>query len=66
MTDTGAIIPAGLYKTLPATQFLGIGTLFQVKQSIEWIKCIGPEGHVEIIKPKVADRAKICYNSEEL
>lgn len=27
-----------------STCFLGIGTLSQVKQSVEGIKCVGPEG----------------------
>lgn len=26
-----------------STQFLGIGTLSQVKQGLKWNKCIGPE-----------------------
>lgn len=28
-----------------------------MKQSIEWIKCVGPEGQIEILKPCVAGKA---------
>lgn len=34
-------------------QFLGIGTLSQVKQ-IRWIEYMGPEGHIGKLKPYVA------------
>ena len=40
-----------------STQFVVIGTLSQVKQSVKWIKCIGPKGQVKILKPYVADMA---------
>lgn len=69
--DTGAIISQESWNpNWPlqdvATQFLGIGTLFQVKQSIEWIKCVGPEGHVEILKTKVADIAMNSWGKDLL
>lgn len=40
-----------------STQFVGITTLYQVKKSVEWIKCVGPEGQVEMLKLYVADIA---------
>lgn len=38
-------------------QFQGVGTLSQIKQSIRWLKCIGPEGQVGKLRPYVADIA---------
>ena len=38
-------------------QFLGIGTLSQVKQSTRWVKCRGPEGQKERLRPYVANIA---------
>ena len=38
-------------------QFLGIGTLSQVKQSTRWVECIGPEGQKGRLRPYVANIA---------
>ena len=38
-------------------QFLGIGTLSQVKQSMRWVECIGPEGQKGRLRPYVANIA---------
>ena len=36
-------------------QFLGIGTISQVKRGIRWLECIGPEGQKGWLKPYMAD-----------
>ena len=38
-------------------QFLGTGTLSQVKQSTRWVECIGPEGQRGRMRPYVANIA---------
>ncbi|KAL1770787.1 protease, partial [Sigmodon hispidus] len=38
-------------------QFLGIGTLSQVKQSVRWLECIGPEGQRGRLKSYMANIA---------
>lgn len=40
-----------------STQFVGIRTFSPVKQSVEWIKCTGPEGQEGTSKPYMADAA---------
>jgi hypothetical protein len=36
-------------------RFQGVGTLSQVKQSVRWPKCIGPEGQIGKLKPYVTN-----------
>lgn len=36
-------------------QFIGISRLSQIKQSIQWITCVGPEGQTGKLIPYVAD-----------
>ena len=38
-------------------QFLGIGKLFQIKQSMRWVKCVGQEGQIGKLRPYVAEIA---------
>lgn len=38
-------------------QFLGIETMSQVKQSMRWVQCIGPEGQRRRLWPYVANIA---------
>ena len=38
-------------------QFLGIGTLSQVKQSTKWVECLRPEGQRGRLRPYVANIA---------
>ena len=46
--DMSIITPESCHLNWPLQeadiQFLGIGTLSQVKQSMRWVECIGPEG----------------------
>lgn len=65
MVDTGADVTIISPKSWPISwplqgvdmQFQGVGTLSQIKQSIRWLKCIGPEGQVGKLRPYVADIA---------
>lgn len=65
LVDTGAdvtiITPESWHPHWPLKrvdiQFLGIGTLSQIKQSLKWIECIGPEGQRARLKPYVANVA---------
>jgi hypothetical protein len=78
MGDNGADVTIISPKSKPASwplqevgiQFQGGGTLSQIKQSIRWLKCTGPEGEVEKLTRYVADIAinlwgKIHYSSEK-
>ena len=38
-------------------QFLGIGTLSQVRQSMRWVECIGLEGQIGKQRPYIANIA---------
>ena len=38
-------------------QFLGIGTLSRVRQSMRWVNCIGPDGQIGKLRPYVANIA---------
>ena len=63
LVDTGAdvsiITPQSWHPRWPLRavdmEFLGIGTISKVKQSIRWLDCIGPEGQKGRLKPYVAD-----------
>lgn len=63
MVDTGADVTAITRKSWPPLwplqevdiQFQGVGTLSQVKQSVRWLKCTGPEGQIGKLRPYVAD-----------
>ncbi|KAL6068070.1 hypothetical protein STEG23_001423 [Scotinomys teguina] len=65
LVDTGAdvtiITPKSWHPNWPLqevnVQFLGIGTLSQIKQSLRWVECIGPEGQRGRLKPYVANVA---------
>ena len=65
MLDTGAncsiITPESWLPSWPLVdvniQFLGIGSISQVKQSSRWLECIGPEGQRGFLKPYVANIA---------
>ncbi|KAL6040906.1 hypothetical protein STEG23_037882 [Scotinomys teguina] len=65
LVDTGAdvtiITPKSWHPNWPLqevnVQFLGIGTLSQIKQSSRWVECIGPEGQRGRLKPYVANVA---------
>ena len=46
-------------------QFLGVGTLSQVKQSTRWVECIGPEGQKGRLKPYVAN-IKVTLKGQDL
>lgn len=37
------------------TQFIGIGRLSQIKQNVQCIKCVGPEGQRGKLRPYVTD-----------
>jgi hypothetical protein len=61
--DTGADVTISSQKNLGIQnghfgrfiQFLGIGNLSQIKQSVQWVKCVGPEGLTGKLRPDVAD-----------
>ena len=36
-------------------QFLGIGTLYLVKQSMRWVECMGPEGQTDRLRTYVVN-----------
>ena len=59
--DVSVISPESWHPNWPLqevnVQFLGIGSISQVKQSARWLECIGPEGQRGILKPYVADIA---------
>ncbi|MBV2133728.1 pol protein [Pseudomonas sp. MAP12] len=65
LVDTGADVTIITQKSWPQkwplreanVQFLGIGTLSRVRQSVNSVVCIGPEGQKGILKPYVADIA---------
>ncbi|ERE69715.1 sorting nexin-6-like protein [Cricetulus griseus] len=65
LVDTGADVTIITQKSWPQkwplreanVQFLGIGTLSRVGQSVNSVVCIGPEGQKGILKPYVADIA---------
>ena len=60
-TDVTIITPESWHPDWPLQkadiQFLGIGALSQVKQSMRWVKCIGPEGQKGRLMPYVANIA---------
>lgn len=37
------------------TQFIGTDRLSQIKQSVQWVKCVGPEGKTGKLRPYVTD-----------
>lgn len=37
------------------TQFIGTGKLSQIRQSVQWITCVGPGGETGKVRPYVAD-----------
>ena len=57
--DVTIITPESWHPNWPLqeadVQFLGIGTLSQVKQSTRWVECIGPEGQRERLMPYVTN-----------
>ena len=59
--DVTIITPESWHPNWPLqeadVQFLGIGTLYQVKQSMRWVECIGPEGQRGKLRPYVANIA---------
>ncbi|MGE9640383.1 pol protein pepsin-like aspartate protease and reverse transcriptase [Escherichia coli] len=65
LVDTGADVTIITQKSWPQkwplreanVQFLGIGTLSRVRQSVNSVVCIGPEGQKGRLKPYVADIA---------
>ena len=65
LLDTGAdvsiITPESWHPHWPLQevdiQFLGIGTLSRVRQSMRWVNCIGPDGQIGKLRPYVANIA---------
>lgn len=53
------------------TQFLGTEKVISDKTVCDWVKCVGPEGQMEMLRPYVAGIAinlgnETYYNSGEL
>jgi hypothetical protein len=63
LVDTGAgvtiIFPKSWNPKWPlqkvCTEFTGIAKLFQIRQSVQWVECVGPEGKTGKLRPYVAD-----------
>ena len=47
-------------------QFLGIGTLSQVKQSTQWVECIGLEGQIGRLRPYISNIAVYLWGLDIL
>ena len=68
--DVSIISPESWHPSRPLQevniQFLGIGSLFEVKQTSRWLECIGLEGQRGILKSYVANIAIYLWGRDFL